>query len=449
MKTFKTSVKIGFLLLLTLASLVAIGQKDDKQLSLDFTGCLKNKQYHQAYIMADSTLMRHLSEEKFSATFAGVNKQLGGLDTYSFEKETSSSGKTLIVVLCNFHNATVGLQITFDAAQKICGVFIVPAEKADAPKYSPPSYDSSKCYKEHEINVVTGKYKMPGILTIPHNVKNPPVIILVHGSGPNDMDEAIGPNKTFRDLAVGLASKGIATIRYDKRTKVYGGSSFDDPHNFTVKDETIDDAISAVNLVSSLDSFHLDSTRIYLLGHSLGAMLAPRIANECKKIKGIIMLAGPARSLFDLIIEQSKYQASLDTTNDPDVKQRVNDEIKKCEFAKSGNLKPSTPDSLLPFGIIAPYCIDLDRYNQVKTAEELSSPILIMQGENDCQVNMEDFKIWDQALGKRKNVALKSYPKLNHLFFECENKNTGKEYEKPSHVPFYVINDIAGWVNKN
>lgn len=231
-------------------------------------------------------------------------------------------------------------------------------------------------------------------------------------------------------------------------------------HTLTVKEETTDDAISAVNMVGSLSPLNidsstadihalgLDSNRIYLLGHSLGAMLAPKIAQENKKIKGIIVMAGPARSLEDVIIEQFKYRASLDSSGGGATKQALANEIKRAELAKSPDLKPDTPDSLLPFNSNAPYWIDLNHYNQVKVAEELKIPIFIMQGENDCQVSMTDYNLWKEKIGNKKNVSLKSYPKLNHLFMECDVKSTGAEYEKPSNVPIYVITDIANWVNK-
>jgi len=80
-----------------------------------------------------------------------------------------------------------------------------------------------------------------------------PAVVLVHGSGPQDRDETIGPNKPFRDLAWGLASQGIAVLRYDKRTKVHGAMMAGAVEQFTVKEETIDDALAAVALLRGTD----------------------------------------------------------------------------------------------------------------------------------------------------------------------------------------------------
>jgi fermentation-respiration switch protein FrsA (DUF1100 family) len=119
------------------------------------------------------------------------------------------------------------------------------------------------------------------------------------------------------------------------------------------------------------------------------------------------------------------------------------------ELAKSADLNTDTPDSLLPFNSPASYWIDLNNYNQVKVAAALTIPVLIIQGENDCQVSMTDFNLWKEKLGSQKNVTFKSYPKLNHLFMVCESKSTSADYGKPSNVPVYVINDIAAWVGAN
>jgi len=244
-------------------------------------------------------------------------------------------------------------------------------------------------------------------------------------------------------------------------------------HNATVKDESVDDVISAVNMVGGLGKLNytvkhlpdvdtmtvpgnrdiirnlgLDSNRIFVLGHSLGAMLAPRIATESKKIKGIIMMAGDSRLLEDVMVEQYKYLASIDTVSARQNQQKINIMIKQVEYAKSPDLKPDAPDSLLPYGVSAPYWIDINHYNQVKTAQDLTIPILLIQGERDYQVTMTDYNLWKEKLGKKKNVTFHSYSKLNHLFLEGEGKSTPAEYDKPSHVPTYVIDDIANWVNK-
>ncbi len=463
--------KIAFLF--ALFAITAFAQKDEKQLSLDFAGYLKNAQYHEAYGMFDSIMAKKLAEDAFKTAMDGAFKQLGTISDYSFVDEERGKTMNKTYTLCHLKNATLDIELVFNASLRIIGFHFVDPLKVGGPKYTPPPYDSVGAYTEKEITITTGDYKLPGTLTLPKNVPNPPVVILVHGSGPNDRDETIGPNKTFKDLAIGLARKGIATIRYDKRTKVYGGQMAKNLHEATVKDETIDDVISAVNMVGKLGQLNvdsnkseikkesdvpkyvvyklcLDSNRIYVLGHSLGAMLAPRIAHESKKIKGIIMMAGDSRLLEDVMIYQNTYLSSLDTVSahKSSNAERVAAMDKQLELAKKPDLKPNTPDSLLPYNVAAPYWIDINHYNQIKMAQDLTMPILLIQGERDYQVTMVDYNLWKEKLGDKKNVTFHSYPKLNHLFMEGEGKSVPAEYEKQGHVPMYVINDIANWINK-
>ena len=149
---------------------------------------------------------------------------------------------------------------------------------------------------------------MPATLTIPNGTGPFPAVVLVHGSGPNDRDETYGPNKPFKDIAWGLASVGIVVLRYEKRTKQYPQESAA-IQNFTVQDETIYDALAAVELLNN--SSIVDHSKIFVLGHSLGGMLAPRIALQESQIAGLIILAGATRHLEDLMLEQTRYLANL------------------------------------------------------------------------------------------------------------------------------------------
>jgi dienelactone hydrolase len=162
--------------------------------------------------------------------------------------------------------------------------------------------DSSK-FEEKEIQIGKGIWQLPGTLSLPKGAGPFPVVILVHGSRPNDGDETIGPNKPFRDLAHGLASRGIAVLRYEKRTEQHPVVMAMSVNNITVKEETIDDAVAAVEVLASEKKI----SRIFVLGHSLGGMLLPRIGKAAPKVAGFISLAGSTRPLEDLVLEQTKY----------------------------------------------------------------------------------------------------------------------------------------------
>lgn len=273
---------------------------------------------------------------------------------------------------------------------------------------------------EKEMSIKSDGPELPGLLTLPKERKGKmPVVILVHGSGPNDMNETIGQNTPFKDLAQGLSKQGVAVIRYDKRSLVDAKS---------VKDydtETVNDAIAAVELAAQMHE--IDNNRIYVLGHSLGGQLAPRIAEKCNKIKGIIIWAGNTRKLKTTLYEQIRYLGIAEK----DIENMANTQL-----------------SLLPAGYL-----DFDnQYSPTETAKKLNIPMLILQGESDYNVTMEDFNNWKMALKDKNNVLFKSYPKLNHLFFiiNHEGKATADDTLRPDqHVAENVIQDIADYIRNH
>jgi dienelactone hydrolase len=269
--------------------------------------------------------------------------------------------------------------------------------------------------------------------------------VLVHGSGPNDRDETVGSNKPFKDLAWGLASRGVAVLRYEKRTKQYGAKIVSIP-NLTAKEEVVDDALAAVELLRKTEG--IDAKRIFVLGHSLGGMFVPRIGRLDPNIAGLIALAGATRPLEDVIPEQLAYIFSLDGSVSPEEQKQI-DQAKE-QAAKVKSLKPEDAGSTAPiFGVPVSYWLDLRGYDPAESAKALKQPMLILQGERDYQVTMEDFKRWDTALAGKRNVTLKSYPGLNHLFIAGTTRSTPLEYEQPGHVDERVLEDIASWIKKH
>jgi hypothetical protein len=262
-----------------------------------------------------------------------------------------------------------------------------------------------------------------------------PAVVLVHGSGPNDRDETIGPNKPFKDIAWGLASRGIAVLRYDKRSKVHGPkmakmANMGKMDNFTVKEEVIDDALAAVKVLRG--SARIDPKRVFVLGHSNGSLLSPRIGKADPKIAGLIMMAGCiTQPVEKCLLRQATYIASLSGPITDDAKKEIDKQVQS--FMKCA------PDS---------YNQDFDDYIRAapEMAKSLKQPMLIMQGARDYQSTTADFKIWKAALGSRTNVTCKLYPDLNHLFMTGTGMATPSEYEKHGAVAQTTIEDIADWI---
>jgi dienelactone hydrolase len=272
---------------------------------------------------------------------------------------------------------------------------------------------------------------LPGTLAMPNGAGPFPAVVLVQGSGPHDRDETIGSNKPFRDLAGGLASRSVAVLRYDKRSRVA-------PQTIrTVNEEVVEDAKAAIGLLSADPK--IDRTRIIVLGHSLGGTLAPRIAAEDPRTTGIVIMAGAVRPLEDLLVEQVRYLTGPDSKETAAVEEAVK---------KMRDPELTATSTIDVFGARMPgaYLLDLRNYRPAEVAASLKIPIAVLQGQRDYQVTQVDFELWKKALAGRPNATLKLYPTLNHLFIAGTGPSRPDEYMRPGHVDEQVIVDVSTWI---
>jgi uncharacterized protein len=375
---------------------------------------------------------------------AMLNQTLAGAKDVELVSVQSNDPNSLVMVVST-SGTQVAVSVSVDAQGLIGGLHIGPVTPPTTVPYQPPSYADQQSFTEQSVTVGDGtQWALPGTLTLPKGTEPFPVVILVQGSGPNDRNEMIGPNRPFQDLAWGLASRGIAVLRYDKRTFVYPKQTQAESATFTVQQESIDDALQAAKLVRSIPE--IDSKRIYVLGHSLGGYVAPRIGQQDPSLAGLIMLAGGTRPLEDVILDQVTYLDSLNGGPTP-VQTEALDQLKaQVARVKDPNLSSSTPASDLPLSIPAAYWLDLRGYQPASVAAGLDMRLLVLQGARDYQATTADFAGWQAALSGHANAKLTLYPDLNHLFRTGSGKSTPAEYEKPAHVAEKVVTDIAEWV---
>jgi dienelactone hydrolase len=377
-----------------------------------------------------------LPHGQLATVWGQVTDKAGKLEGCSDASVKTYAQGTAVSMSCKFEKVTLPLVIGVDTDGKIAGLRVLPPAASKVP-WDPPPYAAKDAVTR---DVMVGD--LPGTLTLPAGKGPFPAIVLVHGSGPNDRDESIGPNKVFGDLALGLAAHGIATLRYDKRTKAHPETL---PHDLTVEDEVIKDALVAVDVAAKTPE--INPKKVYVLGHSLGGYLAPRIAKEGKGIAGLVIMAGPTRPLQDLFVEQLEYIANIDGTVSKDEQAGI-DEAKKAAARITELQKGATGNHGEMLLYVPPsYWKDLGGYDAVAVAAKLKLPMLILQGARDYQVTTVDFAGWQKAFGKRGDVTLKLYPKLYHLFIAGEGPSTPAEYEKPGHVDEEVITDIAKWIS--
>lgn len=403
---------------------------------------VRAKEFGKIMADFDSSLAKQVDSVRLLSAWNSLLERVGNFVKVT-ETTTEKVGKHDVVIQkSEFEKRAVDFKLVYGENGKIKGIFFVPEVKKFV--FTNPDYLDSSRFYEKRMYLTTGEYRLPAILTMPRNVVRPPVLILVHGSGPNDKDETVGNTKIFRDISVGLAAQGIAVLRYDKRTRNYGSRMPELMRNLTVKEETMDDVLSAIKLMKQ-DST-LDAGRVYLAGHSLGGMLLPRIAMQTKDISGLILMAANARPIEDLMLEQMNYLSAGDSASEELVHMR---DSMQTEVARIKKLtKSNAQDSIGILGIPVSYWLDLKSYDQVASASKLKLPILILQGNRDYQVTLSDFALWQSGLNKNKNVSFRSYEKLNHFFIAGEGKSHPDEYDNPGHFDKQVIDDMSTFILK-
>jgi pimeloyl-ACP methyl ester carboxylesterase len=263
---------------------------------------------------------------------------------------------------------------------------------------------------------------------------------LVHGNGPQDRDQTVGPNKPFKDIAWGLASRGIAVLRYDKRTAAC---------NVDLADATIDqvvttDAVTALERLGELDRVG----ERFVLGHSFGGLLAPRIASRAGGLAGVVMLApGPARPIADAIVAQQEHLANLDGEVTP-AEERALERVR--ELAEKIRSLSIEDDAVVANLGGDEFYRTLREYDYGATARELDAPLFLAQGGRDWQVTVEeDLALWRDALAEKSNAEIEVYPKLNHMFQLSTGKMTQREYVEPdNHVAERLVADVAAFVDE-
>ena len=293
------------------------------------------------------------------------------------------------------------------------------------------------------------EYPLNGLLSLPDDLSKPvPAVVMVHGSGASNMDEKVMKLTPFRDLAEGLVKHGIASLRYDKRTFVHGRKMMKAP--LTVWEETVEDAIRAIEILKADE--RIDHDRIYILGHSMGAMLAPRVDAQGGDARGLIMMAGTPFRLEDIVLRQLKKagngnfffkwiigrQYKIYAKKFEHLYQMSDEEAKKKKFAGSMNLY---------------YFKEMGEKTASDYLQESDKPVLIMQGEKDFQVLAdEDFRAFKEELAERKNTQFKLYPGLNHCFVKAiydDILKASKEYSSERHIDEDVIGDIAAFIHES
>lgn len=423
----------------------AVGAEPDEAarqgLAAEFSRALLEGRQAELQPMLSAAMRAALGPDKAAELRSGLLARKGEvLEIGGAWKEGTAGGFHRYRVPVRFAGDTIDLLVVIDAAPRVGGLWLVA-------HVEPPAATGATAPPGPEIEVTVGPAErgLPGTLTLPAGDRPSPGVVLVHGSGPNDRDESIGPNKPFRDLAWGLAERGIAVLRYDKRTFARPGDLEQVGERLTVRQEVMEDARAALELLRSRDE--VDAARVHLLGHSLGGTLAPRIAAAGPRPAGLIVMAGATLPLPEKILEQSRYVVGLDGAVSADERAHL-DEVEAAVRVLRAALDGAGPAPAGPLlGAPFAYYEDLESYDPPDAATRLGLPVLVLQGRRDYQVTLEDFARWRDALAGEPDACLVLYDHLDHLFRAGDGPSGPEDYLRRSSMEPAVLDDIAGWIH--
>jgi dienelactone hydrolase len=384
-----------------------------------------------------------LSADTLERLWLGLTAQHGALRGIEGVERMTETESPAAIVTARCVEADQPVRCTFNDAGDITKVRF-PAE------YSPPAYADESTFTERTVTVEGAGCSLPGTLSVPEGAAGRatgregggggtvPGVVLVHGSGAHDRDETIGPNKPFRDLAWGLATRGVAVLRYEKRTAACDVP----PGDWDINNIVVEDAVRAVELLDAQDE--IDPDRRYVIGHSLGATCTPQIA-EHADLAGGAMLAANARQITDVVRDQRQYLLSISGG----LSEAEKDKIATLDEALTRIENGDVDLDKRVMGLPGSWWSSLLAYDQVATAKRVETPLALFQGGRDYQVTEEDdFARWRSELGDRANTSTFLYSDLSHLFQSGSEPSLGAEYSFHDNIAESVVTDIAAWIDR-
>jgi len=332
-------------------------------------------------------------------------------------------------------------------------------------QFIPATVDENAEFYVHPVVIGGGTpWPLEGLLTMPNTASadNPvPAVVLVHGSGPQNMDSSVFGNRPFNDIANFLSSNDIAVLRYNKRTFTHGAALVQayNSNYFTVQQESIEDALLAAKMLKDDPRV----SRVYVLGLSLGGTLAPIIAEE-GELDGAILMAAFARPMYEISFDQNiqaindAIAAGLMSQEEADewftqldamlTEARTLPDLATEEMQRYGN---GLPLAWLIFGQPAIYQRSVIDALPIPVISRNTIPTLILHGSRDWQVSTEsDFQRFVDYVGEYDHVTARLYDNINHLFMQSQTEyNDLRDYMPPGRVDEDVLRGIVDWINSN
>lgn len=401
----------------------------------EYLQLLIDGKYEDFCAKGDEMMTAGFRPSRAQLTWQTLISRLGPFQKEQSAELSANGENATIKFVWRFERGAATGRLILDKGDRIAGLWF---DRMDL-LVPPPKYADPEKFTEKEVKVSAGRFELNGKLTLPKDAEKPPVAILLHGSGPQDMDQSIGGVQMFRDLAWGLASKEIAVLRFDKRTRAHPLAT--QPADWTLETESIEDARAAIKLLRARDD--VDPRKIFVVGHSLGAMAAPYVAREEQDLAGLVLICAAGRPILDLVEEQVAYVAEVDGAVDPNEIRQLQTIREQLQIIRGGNAA-SMPGLLL--GQPGIYWSRMNELAPWEVAGRLNCPILILHGGRDYQVGRVDAETWKKFASDHKDAKHRYYDKLNHLLVAGEGPSSPNEYGQTANVDEELVRDLAEWI---
>ena len=382
-----------------------------------------------------------VSADTLRTQWVAQTARIGPLSSIGRPVATSGQeGLTRVTVPVTCERGALTVIMSVDGDGRLHGLRLAPA--AGTP-WQPPPYAAPRRFVDQQVVLDAEPLAVPGTLTLPRGRRRRPGVVLLAGGGPFDRDGTSGANKPLKDLAWGLATRGVAVVRFDKVG--FAHSQVTGEPGFTMTREYVPHAVAAARLLRRQPT--VDPARVFVVGHSMGGRVAPRVAAAEPSIAGMVILAGDTQPLHHSAVRVARHLAAAGPGSAPSA--ALEALVRQAALVDSPEFTAATPARELPFGWPASYWLDLLHDDPVATAASLDKPMLILQGGRDYQVTLaDDLRRWEAGLAHRPDVSIHVLPADDHLFFPGEEPSTPAGYEPPQHVDPAVVALVAGWLTR-